>query len=102
MRFATSTPSSSDVSHITCSIPEAMKSSFLKLVRVPILHPTTQPFTIFALGKDATEAFEDVGHSDEARALLPGMLIGEFEKGENVGVILLPILSSFHQFLILT
>jgi cytochrome b involved in lipid metabolism len=35
-------------------------------------------------GKDATEAFEDVGHSDEARALLPGMLIGEFEKGANV------------------
>jgi len=31
-------------------------------------------------GKDATEAFEDVGHSDEARALLPGMLVGEFEK----------------------
>lgn len=32
------------------------------------------------LGQDATEAFEDVGHSDEARALLPAMLIGEFEK----------------------
>lgn len=31
-------------------------------------------------GKDATEAFEDVGHSDEARAMLPGMLVGEFEK----------------------
>ena len=32
-------------------------------------------------GKDATEAFEDVGHSDEARELLAGMLVGEFEKG---------------------
>lgn len=31
-------------------------------------------------GQDATEAFEDVGHSDEARALLPGMLVGEFEQ----------------------
>lgn len=31
-------------------------------------------------GQDATEAFEDVGHSDEARALLPGMLVGEFEE----------------------
>jgi len=31
-------------------------------------------------GQDATEAFEDVGHSDEARALLPGMFVGEFEK----------------------
>ena len=33
-----------------------------------------------AAGKDATEAFEDVGHSDEARDLLKGMLVGEFEK----------------------
>ena len=31
-------------------------------------------------GQDATEAFEDVGHSDEARALLPGMLVGDFEQ----------------------
>lgn len=35
----------------------------------------------YTTGQDATEAFEDVGHSDEARALLPGMLVGEFEKG---------------------
>lgn len=33
-------------------------------------------------GRDATEAFEDVGHSDEARAMLPKMLVGEF-KGET-------------------
>ena len=31
-------------------------------------------------GQDATEAFEDVGHSDEARALLPGFFVGEFEQ----------------------
>jgi cytochrome b involved in lipid metabolism len=49
-----------------------------------MLHPTVQPFTLPVKGKDATEAFEDVGHSDEARGLLPGMLIGEFEKGANV------------------
>ena len=48
------------------------------------MHRTVQPFTLPPIGKDATEAFEDVGHSDEARALLPGMLIGEFEKGANV------------------
>jgi cytochrome b involved in lipid metabolism len=34
----------------------------------------------FLSGKDATEAFEDVGHSDEARELLADMLVGEFEK----------------------
>ena len=48
------------------------------------MHPAVRPFTLPAKGKDATEAFEDVGHSDEARALLPGMLIGEFEKGVDV------------------
>lgn len=36
---------------------------------------------VLPTAKDATEAFEDVGHSDEARALLPNMLVGEFEKG---------------------
>lgn len=42
------------------------------------MHPKlTSP----TLGQDATEAFEDVGHSDEARALLPGMFIGDFEEG---------------------
>ena len=35
----------------------------------------------FPIAKDATEAFEDVGHSDEARALLEDMFVGEFEKG---------------------
>ncbi|KAL0580534.1 hypothetical protein V5O48_001521 [Marasmius crinis-equi] len=34
---------------------------------------------------DATEAFEDVGHSDEARALLPGMLVGTFKDAEKLG-----------------
>lgn len=48
------------------------------------MQQTVQLFTLPAKGKDATEAFEDVGHSDEARALLPGMKIGEFEKGANV------------------
>ena len=43
-----------------------------------------------ATGKDATEAFEDVGHSDEARDLLKGMLVGEFEKG-SVRVLTMPL-----------
>lgn len=34
-----------------------------------------------SVGKDATEAFEDVGHSDEARELLKDMLVGDFEGG---------------------
>ena len=37
--------------------------------------------TVILAGRDATEAFEDVGHSDEARGYLPPMYVGEFEKG---------------------
>lgn len=32
-------------------------------------------------GKDASEAFEDVGHSEDARSLLGPMLVGEVEGG---------------------
>lgn len=31
-------------------------------------------------GQDATEAFEDVGHSDEAREILQGQLIGTLKR----------------------
>ena len=31
-------------------------------------------------GQDATEAFEDVGHSDEARELLEPMLVGPLKR----------------------
>ncbi|THH16924.1 hypothetical protein EW146_g3791 [Bondarzewia mesenterica] len=43
-------------------------------------HPGGDEVVLSESGKDGTEAFEDVGHSDEARALLPGMFIGNFEK----------------------
>jgi cytochrome b involved in lipid metabolism len=46
-------------------------------------------FTVYT-GKDATEAFEDVGHSDEARALLDGLYVGDFEKGGVSARLLLP------------
>jgi cytochrome b involved in lipid metabolism len=47
-------------------------------------HPGGDEVILAEGGQDATEAFEDVGHSDEARALLPDMLIGDFEKGSNL------------------
>jgi cytochrome b involved in lipid metabolism len=36
--------------------------------------------TDFGIGKDATDAFEDVGHSDEAREILAGLIKGELER----------------------
>ena len=32
-------------------------------------------------GQDSTEAFEDVGHSDEAREILEGLLVGTIKRG---------------------
>ncbi|KAJ7098673.1 cytochrome b5-like heme/steroid binding domain-containing protein [Mycena belliarum] len=43
-------------------------------------HPGGDEVILAEASQDATEAFEDVGHSDEARELLPGMLVGAFEK----------------------
>ena len=46
-------------------------------------------------GQDATEPFEDVGHSDEAREILDGLLVGKLKRvvcirGEESGPSALP------------
>ncbi|KAL7419817.1 hypothetical protein Q5752_005733 [Cryptotrichosporon argae] len=45
-------------------------------------HPGGDEVIIEEGGRDATEAFEDIGHSDEARKMLDKMYIGDF-KGEK-------------------
>ncbi|KAL1410185.1 hypothetical protein Q8F55_004190 [Vanrija albida] len=42
-------------------------------------HPGGDEVLLEEGGRDATEAFEDVGHSDEARDMLPKMLLGPFD-----------------------
>ena len=41
-------------------------------------------------GQDATEPFEDVGHSDEAREILDGLLIGDLKRVVNLPLSFLP------------
>ncbi|MCJ1483860.1 hypothetical protein MMC06_004028 [Schaereria dolodes] len=39
-------------------------------------HPGGEEVLLDVGGQDATEAFEDVGHSDEAREILEGLIVG--------------------------
>jgi len=43
-------------------------------------HPGGEEVLLDVGGQDATEAFEDVGHSDEAREILHGLLIGNLKR----------------------
>ncbi|ORY61160.1 cytochrome b5 [Leucosporidium creatinivorum] len=44
-------------------------------------HPGGDEVLLGEAGRDATEAFEDVGHSDEARALLDQYFVGNGPEG---------------------
>jgi len=43
-------------------------------------HPGGEEVLLDVGGQDATEAFEDVGHSDEAREILEGLLVGPLKR----------------------
>ncbi|KAI9376572.1 cytochrome b5-like heme/steroid binding domain-containing protein [Aspergillus egyptiacus] len=43
-------------------------------------HPGGEEVLLDVAGQDATEAFEDVGHSDEAREVLQGLLVGNLKR----------------------
>ncbi|KAL6234735.1 cytochrome b5-like heme/steroid binding domain-containing protein [Aspergillus navahoensis] len=43
-------------------------------------HPGGEEVLLDVSGQDATEAFEDVGHSDEAREILEGLLVGNLKR----------------------
>ncbi|RGB37148.1 cytochrome b5 [Rhizophagus diaphanus] len=46
-------------------------------------HPGGEEVLLDEAGRDATEAFEDVGHSDEAHGLLKGFEIGVLKEGSQ-------------------
>ncbi|KAL4887158.1 cytochrome b5-like heme/steroid binding domain-containing protein [Aspergillus karnatakaensis] len=43
-------------------------------------HPGGEEVLLDVGGQDGTEAFEDVGHSDEAREILEGLLVGTLKR----------------------
>lgn len=43
-------------------------------------HPGGEEVLLDVAGQDGTEAFEDVGHSDEAREILAGLLVGTVKR----------------------
>lgn len=43
-------------------------------------HPGGEEVLLDVGGQDSTEAFEDVGHSDEAREILEGLLVGNLKR----------------------
>lgn len=44
-------------------------------------HPGGEEVIVDCAGEDATEAFDDIGHSDDAHDILKGLLIGKLEGG---------------------
>jgi len=46
-------------------------------------HPGGEEVLLDVGGQDATEAFEDVGHSDEAREILEGLIVGKLKRGPD-------------------
>ncbi|PYI36370.1 cytochrome b5 [Aspergillus indologenus CBS 114.80] len=43
-------------------------------------HPGGEEVLLDVAGQDGTEAFEDVGHSDEAREILDGLFVGNVKR----------------------
>ncbi|KAG0325480.1 hypothetical protein BGZ99_000610 [Dissophora globulifera] len=46
-------------------------------------HPGGEEVLLEEAGRDATESFEDVGHSDEARDIMSKLYVGDFQSSES-------------------
>ncbi|CAG8652372.1 15366_t:CDS:2 [Cetraspora pellucida] len=56
------------------------KNAYLTFFTSNYEHPGGEEVLLDEAGRDATDAFEDVGHSEEALEILKGLEIGEFVK----------------------
>jgi cytochrome b involved in lipid metabolism len=57
-------------------------------------HPGGEEVLLEQAGQDATEAFEDIGHSEEARETLRNLLVGRLEGAPQVDTIQKNVLPS--------
>ncbi|KAL4723465.1 hypothetical protein ACLX1H_009100 [Fusarium chlamydosporum] len=52
-------------------------------------HPGGEELMLNFAGQDATEAFEDAGHSNKARDILEGLFVSELKQSNALEVVLL-------------
>jgi cytochrome b5 len=84
----TSTPSLANSPLPSSSSPQALTPHHPSSPSTPrslsnIRHRGGEEVLLDVAGADATEAFEDVGHSDEAREILDGLLVGTLRRVEG-------------------
>lgn len=57
--------------------------AFSELAYLPLKHPGGEEVLLEQAGKEATEAFEDVGHSSDAREMMKRYKVGELIESER-------------------
>ncbi|KAG2180904.1 hypothetical protein INT43_008484 [Umbelopsis isabellina] len=75
----------SSFSNVPGSCEIAILMSIFHSIPERLMHILTKHFSSF-LGKDATESFEDIGHSDEAREILEKYYVADLDEASKTQV----------------
>ncbi|TPX37710.1 hypothetical protein SmJEL517_g00535 [Synchytrium microbalum] len=59
-------------------------------------HPGGEEVLLEQAGVDATEAFEEIGHSDDARKLMEGYFVGDLDSTEKADKPIKPSIHALH------